>query len=752
MLGWVRLLFVINIPASAARKFATSTTIPRLQCEFFVAQAGSDTHGDGSLDAPFATPAHALSAAAATMKQPQQRCRTGPVVSFRSGVYELNSTFEIAGPQLDGLHLRTFPADLTAGLPPAIISGGKRLPAHSADADGIYRANLTALAVRDDDRPERMFTLYVNGVRRQRVRSKLLHWNHSISSHDPCKSCPMNRYGFVFGADTFEPEWDLTPSATSAWLLVSFHQWATGVHTIRNIVTENRTLFVNEPVYSKYAFDDNAAGAQRFYVENVPELPLEDGQWRVTPNRILEYRLLPSELAEQNAGTALEVVIPSLKWLITINGTSDVSLRSLSLAHTEWELTSKVRGGWRDRMEAPPASASTEVQGVGVHVGGSGPLPVESRMVQAWKADRLSIDNCTVRNGGASGIYVAHSQDVAISRTVLRDFGAAAIETAVTDGIRVSDCRIARPGQVWQQGLGVGYGHCTNATVTRCELVDHPSDGVSFSGVGLVHNNTLSYSLLHNFGQPGVFSRQSSETISDWGGIHTAHPNVTGLASLVHNNIFANFSSYSIGGYSLYFDYGSAGTNVSQNLAYNTGSGIFYNSNGECGGWPGTWQNLTDNIFAYDHCNPQDFNILVKWRTLAPQSVARRNIFYVTSSANNTENFELFHDHSATRKNQWENATWDENVYYREGHGEVSFGNTWPMFGNLSSWRQQGKDVHSVLASPRFVDAGRGDFRLSAGSPALALGFREWDHARVGPDCRPNGHAIDTIVCDRAGI
>ena len=72
-------------------------------------------------------------------------------------------------------------------------------------------------------------------------------------------------------------------------------------------------------------------------------------------------------------------------------------------------------------------------------------------------------------------------------------------------------------------------------------------------------------------------------------------------------NIFANFSSYSIGGYSLYFDYGSAGTNSSQNLAYNTGSGIFYNSNEEYGGWPGSWQNLTDKTFRNRSRKLQDF-------------------------------------------------------------------------------------------------------------------------------------------------
>ena len=709
-------------------------------CEILVAPDGSDS-SDGSLSSPLATPHRALTVAA--QRRPQ--CDAGVIVSLRSGVYELKAALEIDGPAFNGLSLRTFPADLADGLSAACLSGGRRLPNHSTDADGVYRANLAALGVREADPSERIFTLFVNGERRQRVRSELLHWNHSLSARDPCKSCPMNSYGFVYGADTFDSSWDLARAATKRWLLVSFHQWATGVHTVRDIFTENRTLFVNEPTYSKYAFDDNAAGAQRFYLENVPELPLREGEWRITPNKTLEYRPLRSEAAHDVAGASspLEMVVPSLKWLIKVNGSSDVSFQSLTVAHSEWELTSKVRGSWRDRALSEPPSANS----MGL-VGGSGPLPVESRMFEAWKADRLTIDNCTIRNGGASGIYAAHSKAVSITRSIWRDFGAAAVETAVTDNIIVSDCRIGRPGQLWQQGLGVSFGHCTNATVTRCELYEHPSDGISFSGVGLVHANSLSHSLLHNFGA----GRQPAETISDWGGVHTAHPNVTGVASHVHHNIFANFSSYSIGGYSLYFDYGSSGVNASQNLAYNTGSGIFFNSNKECGGWPGSWQYLSDNVFFYNHWNPQDFNIVVKWRTLAPTFNAHRNLFFVSSSANTTGNLELFHDHTGTQKHQWDNASWDDNLYFQEGcsssNTTAPFGNTWPLFGNLSSWRAQGRDTHSLVSvDPEFVDSSQENFQLHASSSAFALGFREWNHSKVGPDCE--GSAAGAVVCSR---
>lgn len=398
-------------------------------------------------------------------------------------------------------------------------------------------------------------------------------------------------------------------------------------------------------------------------------------------------------------------------------------------------------------------------------------MPVDTQMMSAVNADGLLVDNCTILCGGANGLYVAHSDGVVVTRSMWTDFGASAVATAVTDNVLVSHCRIRRPGQLWKQGLGVEFGHCTNATVTRCELSEHPSDGVSFSGVGLVFNNTLSHTLLRDFGTAGVRDphsgnfaldddddddnytntvNASEETISDWGGIHTAHPNVTGLASHVHHNVFANFSSFAIGAYSLYFDFGSCGCNATQNLAYNTGAGVFFNSNGEEAGLPGTWQYLADNIIAFDHWDSRDFNEVVKWRSLAPNGSVHRNIFFAARGLNHTGDLKLFHDHTATQPHQWVGQDWDDNLYFQEGEAEGGFGNTWPGpgVGNLAGWRGRGEDVHSLVGvDPLFVDPANRDFRLQPASPALLqLGFQAWNYSDIGPACGDPAVA-GSVVC-----
>jgi hypothetical protein len=50
----------------------------------------------------------------------------------------------------------------------------------------------------------------------------------------------------------------------------------------------------------------------------------------------------------------------------------------------------------------------------------------------------------------------------------------------------------------------------------------------------------------------------------------------------------------------------------------------------------------------------------------------------------------------------------------------------------LGQWREMGLDRHSVYADPMFVDAGKGDYRVKPDSPAISLGFRNFDVSRAG--------------------
>lgn len=51
---------------------------------------------------------------------------------------------------------------------------------------------------------------------------------------------------------------------------------------------------------------------------------------------------------------------------------------------------------------------------------------------------------------------------------------------------------------------------------------------------------------------------------------------------------------------------------------------------------------------------------------------------------------------------------------------------------DLAGWRQLGFDAHSVFADPLFVDPQRNDFRLRPDSPALKLGFKNFEMGKWG--------------------
>ena len=66
----------------------------------------------------------------------------------------------------------------------------------------------------------------------------------------------------------------------------------------------------------------------------------------------------------------------------------------------------------------------------------------------------------------------------------------------------------------------------------------------------------------------------------------------------------------------------------------------------------------------------------------------------------------------------------DYNVY--SGSDNISDG------ANLGDWQQQGFDKHSVSADPMFVDPQSRDYRVKPGSPALKLGFKNFDMDNFG--------------------
>ena len=80
---------------------------------------------------------------------------------------------------------------------------------------------------------------------------------------------------------------------------------------------------------------------------------------------------------------------------------------------------------------------------------------------------------------------------------------------------------------------------------------------------------------------------------------------------------------------------------------------------------------------------------------------------------------------------------WGRQMDYNLVHGPGAEGSE--PAGQLAAQSQ--RDAHSIVADAQFVDAATGDFRVKAGSPALALGLPELPDGPVRrSEARAEGH------------
>lgn len=152
---------------------------------------------------------------------------------------------------------------------------------------------------------------------------------------------------------------------------------------------------------------------------------------------------------------------------------------------------------------------------------------------------------------------------------------------------------------------------------------------------------------------------------------------------------------------------------VPNNVMYNTSTGGFGQNYGR--------QNvIRNNIFAFGKQAQIEHAGNMEKAPPGSSYTLERNIFYYRSSENLLR--------GPWQPRPGDQFTIDHNLYWREGGGELKFGNR-----TLKDWRMLGFDKKSFVVDPLFVNAAARDFRLKPGSPAGKIGFQTVDLSTVGP-------------------
>ncbi len=646
---WFLFKVVITMAASAAA--------------FYVSPVGKDAAPGTNITTPFRTIAQAQAAARAYhAKYPG----ASVTVHLHAGTYFLPRTLHFDAQDSDTTYIGDGTVDLSGGEP---ITGWRHVTGN--------RYETVLPAVRSGK--EYFEQLFVGDIRRYRPRlPKTGYYQIAIAGLATDKpggpgysDKGYDRFGYKPG--DIRPDWhDLSDVS-----VLPFGTWEMSRFPIQTVDTATHTVVFAGRTVGDQEFTDFGAG-KRYLVENVREALTEPGEWYLDRAAgVLTYLARPGEDPRKEP-----VIAPRLESLMQVTGASHLIFKHIAFRHTAYHTPKTGRSTWQAEADLPAAITVSGSTGV-------------------------RFEQCAITHTGGYGIaFDRGSRDCAITGSLLADLGAGGVKigTAAPDGtgqIDVADCRVIGGGRLHPAGIGVWIGKSAGNTIMRNEIADFYYSGVSVGwnwgyGTKDARDNRILGNHIHTIGQ-GV--------LSDMGGIYTLGGTD---GSLLANNRIHDISSFSYGGWGIYFDEGSSDEVARDNVVYRCTDSPFHQHYGAN-------NHVTNNILAYG----RDAQLR---RTRAEDHLsftATRNLVYYTTDTLLGSNWE----------GTTANFTLDRNLYWRVGDKPVLF----PGSKTLAQWQSTGQDVHSLVADPGFVAPEKGDFRLQSPTPAAKVGFVPWDEAAVGP-------------------
>jgi len=656
-----------------------------VKADFYVSPVGRDAwsgrlpdpNKDGT-DGPFATLDKARQAV-------RQLDKERPVaVLVRGGTYALNEPV-----RFDPRDSGTADAPVTYAAYPGetpVFSGGRAIRGFRRQGD-LWVTKVAGVA----EGEWTFLQLFVNGRRRPRARApnkgffKMAGPLRPIPGKDGEASTP-NKTGFLFNPGDitqFERLGDVN--------VVMIHSWETSIHPIKSVDSDTGVVTFAAPLKEWWG-PGHWEPQARYYIENARELLDQPGEWYLNRETgELSYCPMPGEDPE-----TAEVIAPVLTEFVRFTGDAGVGLpvahvhvKGLTFRHADWTLSPRGNSSTQAAVDVPA-------------------------VITADGASHCSIEDCEVAHIGNYGIWLRHAcKDCRVSGNHLFDLGAggirvgeasmAAHDFGETSRSLVHNNYIHDIGEVYAAGIGMWIAQSSHNRISHNEVHDGYYSGISVGwnwnkAPNRTHHNTIEYNHVHH---------TVRGLLSDGAGIYTLG---TQTGTVIRNNVFHDIFPY-MGNpamaWGIYFDAGSNGLLVENNIAYNTLNGGIMNT-GQSG------NTVRNNIFAHSA-----WHAAWRWKRDddGPPSTVERNIFYLTQG-------DLFHPDGGVSDAE---TKWDRNLYWRtDGDELMLYDYTW------EEWRERGMDRHSKIADPQFVDPANADFRLKPGSPALDVGFQPIDASRAG--------------------
>ncbi len=626
-------------------------------------------------------PATTLEQAREAIRQRKaQGALTEPIrVIINGGRYTRTQPFVLT-PEDSGTAEAPISYEAAPGTKP-VFSGGRKIAGFQQDSDGLWVADVPDVKAGNWYFEQ----LFVNGQRAVRARTPNK-WYHYTGE---TTEVPVEGQNGVFlratavRSSVMSALQGLSDDELRDVTLVAYHKWCITRRFLNGIDrANNKIITVGEQLKSYSGWPVNT----RFQLENFKAALDAPGEWFLSRAGRLYYKPRPGEDM-----TTAEVIAPCVRKLVVFAGqpqagqfVEHITLKGLTFQHNQELLP---RTGYAPYQAAYATDAAVMADG----------------------AHSVTIQDCEVGDIATYGVWFRRGcRNCKLERSYLHDMGAGGVrigegqirtnENEQTDHITVDNNILRSGGRIYTSAVGVWIGQSGDNTVTHNEIADFYYTGLSVGwrwgySDSLAKRNTLSFNHVHHIGW---------WVLSDMGGIYTLGPSE---GTVVSNNVFHDIYAYSYGGWGLYTDEGSTGIVMENNLIYNTKTGSFHQHYGK--------ENVIRN------------NIMVD--SMLHQVQATRAEDHLSFTFTNNI---VYWATGPLLAGRWKEVrvAMDKNCYWNHAGKKVDF-----VGLPLDQWRQDlGRDITSVIADPLFVDPANHDYRLKPESPALKLGFKEFDYTQAG--------------------
>jgi hypothetical protein len=423
----------------------------------------------------------------------------------------------------------------------------------------------------------------------------------------------------------------------------------------------------------------------RWFVENYFAALDFPGEWFLDRSGYLYYIPLDGETIENS-----NFIAPILDNFIIIKGDSKTG------EHVEYidfeNISFEVAGYITPRDGNEPAQAAAPVGAV----------------IELDFARNIGFKECEITHTGTYAFWFRQSCSYCtVSQCYLHDLGAGGVKIGetvirpdpqeITNNIIIDNNIIRDAGHVFPCAVGIILFNASDSKITHNEIADLRYSGISAGWVwGYAYSpskrNTIEFNHIHHLGWG---------ELCDMGGVYTLGASE---GTTVSNNVIHHIYSFDYGGWGLYTDEGSYGIVEENNLVYACKNSGFHQHYGK--------ENIIrNNIFAYNIRSQLQATRVEEHRSLS----FTNNIIYFDRGTLLSSNWHKF------------NLLTDYNIYWDTRTKDVRFADR-----SFQEWQKDGKDIHSVIADPLFVNAEAYDFHLKNQSVVRKIKFVPFDYSRAG--------------------